>query len=123
MTPVRMRRLESGVRTVIAFIEAFNHRDLAGMLLLISEECVFEAPSGTIFKGKNAIAQYWQDFLARSPDAHFKIEETIGFGLRCLALWRCEWTDSAGANVQLRGADLFRLQNGLITVHLSYIKG
>ncbi len=122
MSPVHMDRLESGARTVIAIIEAFNRRDLVGMLRLFSEDCVFEASSGTIFKGKTAIAQYWNDFVQLRPGARFKIEETIGFGLRCLARWRCDWKDSAGAGVYLRGADLFRLQNGLVTEHLSYIK-
>ena len=42
MSPIRMQRVESGVRVVIAFNEAFNRHDLPAMLQLLSDDCVFE---------------------------------------------------------------------------------
>jgi ketosteroid isomerase-like protein len=42
MSPVRMERVESGVRTMIAFTEAVNRHDLAAMMDLVSDNCVFE---------------------------------------------------------------------------------
>ena len=57
MSPVRMSKLESGVRTVLAFNEAFNRHDVAGMMSLMSEDCIFEntspAPDGTAYKDKD----------------------------------------------------------------------
>jgi ketosteroid isomerase-like protein len=45
MSPIRMARLESGVRAVIDFNEAFNRHDVAGMMQLMTEDCVFENTS------------------------------------------------------------------------------
>ncbi len=127
MSPIRMERVESGVRVVIAFNDAFNRHDVAGMMQLVSNDCVFEEPQpppdGTVFSGKNAISQYWQSFFARSPQAHIKIEETFGYGLRCVMRWRYDWVDESGNSGHVRGVDLFRVQNGLIIEKLSYMKG
>lgn len=127
MSPVRMERVESGLRVVIAFNEAFNRHDVPAMLQLMTDDCIFEdtnpAPDGTVYRGKDAIKQYWQGFFARSPHAHIKIEETFGYGLRCVVLWRYDWIDTAGTPGHVRGVDLFQVKNGLISEKLSYVKG
>ena len=127
MSPIRMERVESGVRVVIAFNEAFNRHDLAGMMQLLSDDCIFEepqpSPEGTRLSGKTTITQHWQSVFARIPQAHIKIEETFGFGLRCVMRWRYDWVDASGNPGYVRGVDLFRVQNGLIVEKLSYLKG
>ena len=127
MSPIRMERIESGVRAIISFTDAFNRRDLSAMLQLVSTDCIFEAasppPDGAVHKGKTAIVQYWQGLFTRFPHAHMKIEESLGYGLRCISRWRMDTTDSSGNTTHLRGLDIFRFQNELITEHLSYIKG
>ncbi len=56
MSPIRMSKLESEVRVVLDFNEAFNRHDLTGMMNLMSDDCVFEetfpAPDGTVLSGK-----------------------------------------------------------------------
>lgn len=127
MTPIRMERLESGVRTIIEFNQAFNRHDVPAMMQLISEDCTFEstspAPDGTVFKGKVAITRFYQDFFTQSPHAQIKIEETFGFGYRCIMRWRYDWQDTAGNPAHVRGVDLYRVQNGLIQEMFSYLKG
>jgi predicted SnoaL-like aldol condensation-catalyzing enzyme len=127
MTPVRMDRFESGLRTVIAFNEAFNSHDVAGMMQLMSDDPVFEntdpAPDGAVYTGKEAVTQFWQDFFAHSPQAHIIIEEIFGFGIRCIMRWRYDWVDAAGNKGHVRGVDIFRVQNGFICEKLSYVKG
>jgi len=127
MSPFRMEKLESAVRLVIAFNEAFNRHDVAGMMQLMSDDCIFEnttpAPDGTLYSGKEAVTQFWQDFFRQSPHAHIKIEEIFGFGIRCIMLWRYDWVDEAGNSGHVRGVDIFRVQNGSICEKLSYVKG
>ena len=127
MSPIRMEHVESGLRVVIAFNEAFNRHDVPGMMQLMTEDCVFEnttpAPDGTTYTGKGAIAQYWQSFFANSPHAHIKIEATFGYGLHCVLLWRYDWVDQAGKRGHVRGVDLYQVKNGLISEKLSYVKG
>ncbi len=75
MSPIRMSRVEEAIRAVLAFNEAFNRHDVAGMMALMSEDCVFEntapAPDGTLYSGKEAVTQFWQDFFREfAPGPH-----------------------------------------------------
>jgi predicted SnoaL-like aldol condensation-catalyzing enzyme len=127
MSPAHMDRLEAGMRTVLAFNEAFNRHDVAGMMALMSADCVFEntapAPDGTVYQGKEAVTRFWQDFFRESPHAHIEIEEIFGLGMRCIMRWRYEWVDAAGEKGHVRGVDVFRLKEGMICEKLSYVKG
>jgi ketosteroid isomerase-like protein len=127
MSPAHMDRLEAGMRTVLAFHEAFNRHDVAGMMALMSEDCVFEnttpAPDGTTYRGKESVTRFWQDFFRESPQARIEIEEIFGLGMRCIMRWRYEWVDAAGEKGRVRGVDIFKMQDGLICEKLSYVKG
>lgn len=127
MSPSRLAKLELGIRAVLAFNKAFNQHDVDGMIHLMSENCVFEnttpPPDGTRYSGKEAILQFWRDFFRELPDMHMDIEEVFGLGNRCILRWRHEWMDAAGHKVHVRGIDLFKIEEGLISEHLSYVKG
>ena len=64
MSPTRMQRLESAIRVVLAFNDAFNRHDVAAMMQWMSDDCVFEttasAPDGTVDTGREAGTQAWQ---------------------------------------------------------------
>ncbi len=127
MPPIRLDRFESGPRLVIAFNEAFNRHDVPAMMAMMSADCAFEntdpAPDGTLYRGQAAVTQFWEQFFIESPQAHIKIEEVLGFGNRVGMLWRYDWVDEAGIPGHVRGVDLYRIQAGLITEKLSYVKG
>jgi predicted SnoaL-like aldol condensation-catalyzing enzyme len=127
MSPIRMSRVESTIRIALAFNEAFNRHDVAGMMQLMSEDCVFEntypAPDGEAYAGKEAVTQFWQDFFRNSPHAHIEIEEIFGAGLRCIMRWRYTWVDASGNQGHVRGVDIFQAKEGLICEKLSYVKG
>ena len=127
MSPVRMDRFESGIRLVIAFNEAFNRHDVPAMMEMMSEQVAFEntapAPDGTLYKGRVAVSEYWQNFFTSSPHAHIIIDEIFGFGNRVVMLWRYNWEDSTGQPGHVRGVDIYRIVNNLITEKLSYVKG
>lgn len=127
MSPTRLEKVESAIRIVLAFNEAFNRHDVAGMMALMSDDCVFEntnpAPDGTVYSGKETVTQFWQEFFRQSPQAHIQIEDIYGFGHRCVMLWRYEWIDAAGNKGHVRGVDLYQEKDGLIREKLSYVKG
>jgi steroid delta-isomerase-like uncharacterized protein len=127
MSPIRMAKIESAMRIVLQFNEAFNRHDVAGMMQLMSDDCVFEntnsAPDGTVYSGKEAVTQFWQNFFHESPNAHIEIEEIIGVGERCIMRWKYSWTDAKGEKGHVRGVDVFRVINGLICEKLTYVKG
>lgn len=127
MSPTRMAKIESAIRAVLEFNNAFNHHDVPGMMQLMSEDCVFEntspAPDGTVYSGREAVTQFWQDFFRESPRAHIEIEEIFGFGERCIMRWKYTWVDAAGKTGHVRGVDVFKVENGLIREKFSYVKG
>jgi len=127
MSPIRMSRLESAIRIVLEFNESFNRHDVAGMMRLMSDDCVCEnttpAPDGAVYSGKETVTQFWQDFFRESPHAHIEIEEIFGLGMRCIMRWRYEWLDGAGKKKHVRGVDIFQVRDGSICEKLSYVKG
>ena len=127
MSPIRMEKLESAMRAVLDFNAAFNRHDVAGMMRLMSEDCVFEntapAPDGTVYAGKEAVTRFWEDFFRQSPGAQIEVEEVFGYGERCILRWRYTWEDAAGGQGHVRGVDIFRVTHGLIREKLSYVKG
>lgn len=127
MNPVQMSRIEEAMRIVLNFNDAFNRHDVAGMMQLMSDDCVFEntdpAPDGTIYSGKEAVTQFWKDFFRESPHAHIEIEEVFGMGKRCIMRWIYSWEDTTGKKGHVRGVDVFQVREGLITEKFSYVKG
>ena len=127
MSPARMSKVEASIRIALEFNEALNRHDVPGMMKLMSDDCIFEntnpAPDGTVYKGREAVTQFWQDFFRESPNAHIEVEEAFGFGNRCVIQWRYEWMDTAGKKGHVRGVDIFELRDGLIHKKLSYVKG
>jgi steroid delta-isomerase-like uncharacterized protein len=127
MSPTRMSKIESAPRIVLAFNEAFNRHDVAEMMALMSEDCLFEntapAPDGRVYKGKKSVTQFWQEFFRESPQAYIEIEEVFGMGYRCVMRWRYDWEDEAGEKGHVRGVDIFQVKDGLISEKLSYVKG
>ncbi|NJC95570.1 MAG: nuclear transport factor 2 family protein [Anaerolineales bacterium] len=127
MSPARMEKVESAIRLVLAFNDAFNQHDVPGMMQLMSDDCVFEntypAPDGTTYSGKEAVTRFWVDFFRDSPIAHIEIEEIFGMGNRCIMRWRYEWVDDTGEKGHVRGVDIYQVREGLISGKLSYVKG
>lgn len=122
MSPVRMSRIKSAMRVIMAFNQARIQQDLAKMMPLISEDCNFEssdpAPSGVVYTGREAISQYWQDFFQASPLAEMKAEDIFGMGDHCILRWKYE-----RENETLRGVDIFHVKDELIFEIFSYAKG
>ncbi|MGE5643668.1 MAG: nuclear transport factor 2 family protein [Byssovorax cruenta] len=127
MSPARMAKIESAMRIVLDFNKAFNLHDVAGMMRLMSDDCVFEnthpAPDGTVYSGKEAVTQFWENFFEESPRAHIDIEDIFGMGNHCIMRWRYNWVDQGGNQGHVRGVDIFQVRDGLIFEKFSYVKG
>ncbi|HRJ41840.1 MAG: nuclear transport factor 2 family protein [Caldilineaceae bacterium] len=127
MSPVRMSKLEAAMRTVLAFNDAFNRHDVAGMMALMTEDCLFEntspAPDGTVYAGRVAVTAFWDSFFQAAPQARIDIEEIFGMGKRCVMRWKYSWGHGNAAAGYVRGVDVFRVTGGLIREKLSYVKG
>ena len=122
MSPARMSKVEEAMRVVMQFNDAFNQHDVPAMMALMSEDCLFEntapAPDGTAYKGQAEVRQFWERFFQESSQAHIDIEEIFGLGEHCVMRWRYSWCSG-----HVRGVDIFKVRESLITEKLSYVKG
>ena len=106
---------------VEAFGSAWGAHDLGATLALVTSDCVFEStepgPDGTRHEGRDAIRKAWQPIF---DDTHavFHAEETFGAEDRVVQRWRYSWVDG-----HVRGVDVFRVRDGLVSEKLSYVKG
>jgi ketosteroid isomerase-like protein len=122
-----MSKMESAMRVVLAFNDAFNRHDVAGLMQLMSVDCTVEhfepAPDGAVYVGHEAVAQFWRDHFGDKQAAHVEIEEVFGLGKRCIMRWQFSWRAEDGEARFVRGVDVFRVSEGLIREKLSYVKG
>lgn len=108
------------------FNEAFNRHDVDAIMLLMTEDCVFEntnpPPDGARLEGAAAVRAYWVKFFASNPDAFFEAEDFIVAGDRCVVRWIYRKTKE-GKPWHLRGVDVFRVRDGKVAEKFSYVKG
>ncbi|MFN8474937.1 MAG: nuclear transport factor 2 family protein [Anaerolineae bacterium] len=115
------------VELVLAFNDALNQRDLASMMELMTEDCVFEntypTPDGSRYVGMTAVRAFWANFFSQSSQSSFEVEEIFGEGERCVMRWTYRWVQQDGAPGHIRGVDVYRIRAGKISEKLSYVKG
>jgi ketosteroid isomerase-like protein len=103
------------------FHEAFNRHDLVALAQVISEDVVFEdtgPPDGTRHIGRDAMLDACRQLFTDTPAAHFEIEDTLIAGDRAIVRWRYSWADG-----HVRGVDLMRVRDGMVTESFAYVKG
>ncbi|MCK7481775.1 MAG: nuclear transport factor 2 family protein [Candidatus Moduliflexus flocculans] len=97
-----MEKIETALRVVLEFNDAFNRHDVAGMMALMTDDCVFEntdpAPGRHCLRGEGGGHALLAGFLPRDRrSAHIEIEEAFGLGnSRCVMRWRYSWVERVG---------------------------
>src|SRR5918992_1693995 len=116
----------STVEAVNQFNEAFNRRDVDAIMEMMTLDCVFEnaaPPRGRRYEGQAAVRSAWEELFNSTPGTVFDFEEIFACGDRCVVRWAFHWTDQNGKKGQVRGVDIFRIQDGKVAEKLSYVKG
>lgn len=112
--------------TVRRFNERVNLHDVAGLMALMTEDCVFDntrpPPDGERFEGQAAVRAFWEAFFARSPRARFEEEELFAAGDRCVVRWVYRFEREGGSG-HVRGVDVLRVRDGKVAEKLAYVKG
>ena len=104
-----------------ATFDAFNRHDIDAVMTHFADACVFytvagEAEYGTRIQGREAIAHAFQAVWQAMPDVewadhrHFLSQD----GTRGVSQWTFRATQPDGSRIEVQGADLFRIEAGLI---------
>jgi len=122
-----MNTESKNIEIVRRFNDALNLADVETMISLLSEDTIFEntdpAPDGTRYAGKRDVSAFWQEFFRGSASARIEAEEIFEVQDRCIMRWIYYWRDKQGNEGHIRGVDVYRLRDGLITEKFSYVKG
>ncbi len=117
---------QDALDVVERFNEALNARDIDAVMVLMTDDCLFENtspfPDGEVFRGQEAVRAFWTE-LAKTPGMRFDMEEAVVAGDRVTTRWRYSWANADGTEGHVRGIDLFRIRDGKVAEKLSYVKG
>ena len=112
------------LRIMQRFNQAFMQHD--GSLLddLIAEDCVMEsvepAPDGTRYVGRSACLEFWQKLAKNCDDGAFTTEDIVAIDEHAIIRWRYHF--GPGLSQSVRGVNVMRVRDGLITEALGYVK-
>ena len=111
-------------RTLVRFNNAFGSGDVEAALALVTDDIVFDAtspaPDGRRIEGKDAVRAAWTEVMG-TPGMEFTEEESFVSGDRAVVRWRYGWSGETSGHV--RGVDVIRFRDGLVSEKLSYVKG
>ena len=126
MSPIKMHKIESGIRLVVDLYNGINDHKVEDIIELLSDNCILEStspsPHGTVYNGKDQIKKYYENLFEERKEVKFKTEELLGFGHRCIIRWECKWINENGTEDTIRGIDIIKEKNDLIGEMLSYSK-
>lgn len=116
-----------GHAALAGFSAAFGSGDVDAIMARMTDDCVFEstgpAPDGQRHDGQAAVRAVWEQLFSGTRDPKFTEEETFLFGDRACVRWLFTWTNDDGSQGHVRGVDVIRLRDGLVSEKLSYVKG
>jgi ketosteroid isomerase-like protein len=115
--------LRTAAQVIERFNHAFTHHDPDALDDLIADDCVMEAiqpaPDGERVEGREACLTFWRA-LAEDRTTRFTPEDVTVDGDRATIRWRYRYGDGPADSV--RGVNLMRVRDGLITEALGYSK-
>lgn len=122
-----MAGLPDEMTLVRRFNDALNARDLDEMMGLMTPDCVFEnthpPPDGARYEGQAEVREFWTRFFLSASETRIEVEELFAAGERVIMRWVYTWADPLGGTGHIRGIDVYRFRDGLISEKLSYVKG
>ena len=109
------------------FSAAFGSGDVDAIMARMTDDCVFEStgpsPDGQRHDGQAAVRAVWEQFFSETKDPKFTDEDTFLSGDQACVRWRFTWTSDDESHGHVRGVDVIRFRDGLVSEKLSYVKG
>jgi steroid delta-isomerase-like uncharacterized protein len=125
----RRKVVEDRVRS---YFEAMDRRDAPAMAAHWREDGVEDIVPVGMLRGRDALSDYFASMFAAMPDARTTVTRLIAGEQSCAVEWRLEGTldgapfmgiEPTGKHVEIRGFDLFELEDGDLVSNTAYFDG
>ena len=118
---------ETKVEVLRRLVDAFNRQDVAAALELFAENCVFEnsrgpEPWGRRFVGKDELRQGIESRFAAIPVGEYCDVSHVVFGNRGFSEWTLRGRTADGADLDVRGCDIWTFEGDKIARKNSFWK-
>jgi steroid delta-isomerase-like uncharacterized protein len=128
----RITRRKAVEQHVRSYFEAMDRRDVEAMVSHWREDGVDDMVPVGLLRGRDEMREYFKSVFAATPDARTTITRLVAGEQSCAAEWRIEGTfegapylgiEPTGKHIEIRGLDLFELEDGEIVSNTGYFDG
>ncbi|HEY7454613.1 MAG TPA: ester cyclase [Thermoleophilaceae bacterium] len=125
----RITRRKAVEATVRSYFEAMDNRDAGAMVAHWREDGVEDIAAVGVLRGRDELRDYLRSMFAGMPDARTTITRLVAGETSCAVEFRIEATlegapfmgiEPSGKRVEIRGMDLFELEDGKLVSNTSY---
>jgi taurine dehydrogenase small subunit len=118
---------DDSIRVLKAITSAFDAHDVDAILRHFTADAVFEGPRGPDpwgqrVVGREAIREAFPARFSGIPDIRYRQDSHFVDGDRGASEWTLSGTTTAGERIEVRGCDLWTLQDGKVSKKDSYWK-
>ena len=128
----RITRRQAVEEKLRAYFEAMDRRDAGAMVSHWREDGVEDIVAVGLLRGREELRDYFTSLFAAMPDATTTITRLVAGEQSCAVEWRLEATldgapfmgiDPTGKHIEIRGFDLFELEDGELVSNTAYFDG
>jgi steroid delta-isomerase-like uncharacterized protein len=125
----RITRRKAVETTVRSYFEAMDSRDPDAMAAHWREDGIEDIAAVGVLRGRDELRDYFRSMFAGMPDARTTITRLVAGESSCAVEFRIEATlegapfmgiEPSGKRVEIRGMDLFELEDGKLVSNTSY---
>jgi steroid delta-isomerase-like uncharacterized protein len=123
----------SAEEVVRAAFEAIGRRDLVALRPFYSPDVIEDVVPIGVMRGPDAVIAFFEETFGAVPDAEITVSRIVANGGREVVVeWRLAGTfsgapfqgiDATGKHIELRGLDLFEVEDGHVVANTAYYDG
>ena len=128
----RITRLKAVEQTVRSYMEAMSNRDPHAMAAHWRADGIEDIVPVGVLRGRDELRDYFASLFAAMPDATTTVTRLVAGEESCAVEWRLEATlsgepfmgiEPTGRHVEIRGFDLFEIEDGELVSNTAYFDG
>jgi steroid delta-isomerase-like uncharacterized protein len=128
----RITRRKAVEQKLRSYFEAMNNRDAHAMASHWREDGVEDIVPVGVLRGRDELRDHFASLFAAMPDARTTVTRLVAGEQSCAVEWRLEATlngaplmgiEPNGKHIEIRGFDLFELEDGELVSNTAYFDG